>query len=109
MVFSRVGPNQSIEWGQIRISKSADTNTVEISAFGGSVILQTPMRTGQRLVLSNLKTKATAECMVAYCGAKGTAGQVGLAFILANQSFWPIVFPPADWSSRDSEAKRSGS
>ncbi len=22
MVFSRVGPNQSIEWGQIRISKS---------------------------------------------------------------------------------------
>ena len=23
MVFSRVGPNQSIEWGQIRISKSA--------------------------------------------------------------------------------------
>lgn len=24
MVFSRVGPNQSIEWGQIRISKSDD-------------------------------------------------------------------------------------
>ena len=24
MVFSRVGPNQSIEWGQIRISKSLD-------------------------------------------------------------------------------------
>ncbi len=23
MVFSRVGPNQSIEWGQIRVSKSA--------------------------------------------------------------------------------------
>jgi len=22
MVFSRVGPNQSIEWGQIRVSKS---------------------------------------------------------------------------------------
>jgi c-di-GMP-binding flagellar brake protein YcgR len=85
---------------------TADTNTVEISAFGGSVILQTPVRTGQRLVLSNLKTKATAECMVAYCGAKGTAGQVGLAFILANQSFWPIVFPPADWCSRDPEAKR---
>ena len=23
MVFSKVGPNQSIEWGQIRVSKSA--------------------------------------------------------------------------------------
>jgi hypothetical protein len=26
MVFSRVGPNQSIEWGQIRISKSTPEN-----------------------------------------------------------------------------------
>jgi hypothetical protein len=26
MVFSRVGPNQSIEWGQIRISKSKAMN-----------------------------------------------------------------------------------
>jgi hypothetical protein len=86
-----------------------DTNTVEISAFGGSVILQAPVRTGQRLVLSDLKTNVTVECMVAHCGTKSTAGQVGLAFIVANRSFWPIVFPPADWPSRDSEAKRSGS
>jgi hypothetical protein len=88
---------------------TVDTNTVEISAFGGSVILETPVRPGQRLVLSNLKTKATVECMVVYGDAKGTARHVALAFVSANQSFWPIVFPPADWSSRDPEAKRSGS
>jgi len=86
-----------------------DTHTVEISAFGGSVILQTPVKRGQRLVLSNVQTKVTVECLVAHHEAKGTAWQVGLAFIIANQSFWPIVFPPTDWSSRNSEAKRSGS
>ena len=83
-----------------------DTSTVEISAFGGSVILKTSVRRGQRLVLSNLQTKVTVECLVAYHEAEGAAWQVGLAFIVPNQSFWPIVFPPVDWSSRDSEPKR---
>ena len=43
-----------------------DTTTVEISAFGGSVILKTRVRRGQRLVLSNLQTKVTVECLVAH-------------------------------------------
>ena len=86
-----------------------DTRTVEISAFGGSVILQAPVRMGQRLVVSNLKSNVTVECMVAHCGTKSTAGQVGLAFIVANRSFWPIVFPPADWSPSHPDAKRYGS
>jgi len=29
MVFSKVGPNQSIEWGQIRVSKSAQQGDQE--------------------------------------------------------------------------------
>lgn len=77
------------------------THTVETSAFGGSVILQTAVRVGQRLVLTNLKTKATVECMVAHRGTKSTAGQVGLAFVVANQEFWPIVFSPEDLSSHN--------
>jgi hypothetical protein len=86
-----------------------DTQTVEISAFGGSVTLQTRVHRGQRLVLSYPKSNAAVECMVAHYSAKGALWEVGLAFLIPNQPFWPIVFPPADWSSSDSDTKRSGS
>ena len=84
---------------------SQDTNTVEISPTGCSVILQSPVRIGQRLVVTNLKTNVTVECMVAHHGPKEKASEVGLAFTVANQTFWPIVFPPADWSSHDPKTK----
>jgi hypothetical protein len=83
-----------------------DTRTVEISAFGGSVILRIPVNKGQRLLLSNLKTKVMVECVVANLEARGTEWLVGLAFIVANQPFWPIDFPPADWSPSHPDAKR---
>ena len=86
-----------------------DTNTVEISAYGGSVILHTPMKRGQRIVLTNLQSKETVECLVVYHEAKGTAWLLGFALIAANHSFWQIAFPPADWSSREPNAKQSGS
>jgi hypothetical protein len=86
-----------------------DTKTVEISAFGGSVILRTPVHKGQRLVLSNLKTKVKVECIVANSEARGTERLVGLAFMVANQPFWPMNFPPAGWSHSDPYAKRHGS
>ena len=86
-----------------------DTRTVEISAFGGSVILRIPVNKGQRLVLSNPQTNVKVECIVANLGAKGTEWLVGLAFIVANQPFWPINFPPADWSPSHPDAKRYSS
>jgi hypothetical protein len=82
-----------------------DTQTDQISAFGGLVTLQTPVKRGQRLVLSNLQTKVTVECMVAYQDAT----HVGLAFVILNQSFWPVDFPPAEWSFRHPDAKQFGS
>ena len=78
-----------------------DTNTVEISAHGGSVILKTELKRGQRVVLTNLQSKVTVECLVVYHEAKGPPWLVGLAFIAADQSIWPVTFPPADWSHRD--------
>jgi hypothetical protein len=86
-----------------------DTNTVEISAFGGLVILRTPVNRGQRLVLTNLQTKVTVECLVVYYEARDTVWHVGLAFIVLNQPFWPIDFPPADWTPRQPDAKQFGS
>jgi hypothetical protein len=82
-----------------------DTQTDLISAFGGLVILRTPVNRGQRLVLSNVQTKVKVECMVAYREAM----HVGLAFVVLNQPFWPVDFPPAEWSPRHPDAKQSGS
>jgi hypothetical protein len=75
-----------------------DTNTVQISAFGCMVTLQTRVNRGKRLTLTNLKTKMTVECLVAHHEAGGT---VGLAFIALNQPFWPVDFPAVDWSHPD--------
>jgi len=88
---------------------TVDTNTVEISAFGGSLMLQTMVQPGQRLVLSNLKTETTVECMVVHCAEKGASKLVAFAFFDANQWFWPVIFPPVDWTSRKPEVERSGS
>ena len=84
---------------------SEDTQTVEISALGCLVILRTAVKRGQRLVLSNLQSKVTVECMVAYHEAKGPVWHVGLAFVVLNQPFWPIEFPPVDWSPHKPDAK----
>jgi c-di-GMP-binding flagellar brake protein YcgR len=84
------------------------THTIEISALGGLVILETPVKRGQRLVLSNPKTKVAVECMVAHHENKGAICQVGLAFVVLNQPFWPVEFPPADWSHHHPDAKRFG-
>jgi hypothetical protein len=82
-----------------------DTNTIVISGFGCLVSLHNPVKKGQRVVLSNAQTKRTTECLVASQEGKGTASNIGLAFTVPNQSFWPVDFPPADWSPRHPDAK----
>jgi PilZ domain-containing protein len=85
-----------------------DTYTLMISPLGCSVVLRTPVRRGQSLVLFHAQTNRRAECMVANREARGTEWQIGLAFIVPNQPFWPIDFPPVEWSSHHPDAKRSG-
>ena len=84
-----------------------DTDTVQIGPNGGSVILHTPMKRGQRVVLTNLRSKVTVECLVVCREAKGTAWLLGLAFLVANRSFWPISFPLDDRSYLERETEPS--
>ena len=77
-----------------------ETNTIEINSPGCSVILRTPVGTGQRLVLRNLKTNISIECMVAYRSNDAAQPLVGLGFLVESKSFWPIVFLPTEWSVR---------
>ena len=78
-----------------------DTRTLQISGFGCLVPLKTPLNRGKRVTLTNLQTKITVECLVAHHEASGALSQVGLAFIALNQPFWPVEFPPVDWSHSD--------
>ena len=84
-----------------------ETNTIVINSSGCSVILRTPVGTGQRLVLRNLKTNISIECIVAYRSNDAVQPVVGLGFLVAAKSFWPVAFPPADWSVRHPDAKRT--
>lgn len=83
-----------------------NTHTTSISPRGTLILLSTPVRIGQRLVLSNIPTKAVIECIVAYKGGrKDDSFEVGLQFALPNPTFWGVTFPPADWSPQHPNAK----
>jgi hypothetical protein len=83
------------------------TVTTTISAHGALILLSTPVRRGQPLVLTNEQTSSSLECIVAHVGeVQGRHLQIGVAFLLPNSAFWHVSFPPADWSSRHEYAKR---
>jgi c-di-GMP-binding flagellar brake protein YcgR len=82
-----------------------DTKTIVISAFGCLLALRNPVKKGQRLVLSNVQNKKTVECLVVHQEGKGAELNIGLAFIGPSQSFWPVDFPPADWSPQQLDLK----
>jgi hypothetical protein len=87
-----------------------DTSTLTISPHGALVLLTTTLNKGQRITLSNLRTRAAVECAVVYVAqGKGKEREVGLSFALPNRAFWKVAFPPADWSPHHSDAKRTGS
>jgi hypothetical protein len=82
------------------------THTQAVSAHGTLVLLSVPVKRRQRLILSNERTKASLECIVAYIGpVQDGLIQVGLAFVLPNPGFWNVNFPPEDWSIRHPDAK----
>src|ERR1700693_3218912 len=83
------------------------TVTTTISAHGALILLSTPVRRGQPLVLTNEKTSSSLECIVAHVGdVQGHQLQIGVAFLLPNSGFWHVSFPPADWTSRHQYAKQ---
>jgi hypothetical protein len=83
-----------------------DTYTLAISAHGALLVVEAPVYRGQRFTLSNVQTKATLECIVAHIDkASGVQTRVGVEFMLPNQTFWRVAFPPKDWTPRHPDAK----
>src|ERR1700682_460442 len=83
-----------------------ETHTRAISAHGGLILVSTQVNRGQRLTLSNVQTKAALECVVAHIDRhQKDHPQVGVEFTLPNPMFWPVSFPPKDWTPRHPDAK----
>ena len=83
-----------------------DTYTLAISAHGALLVVAAPVYRGQRFTLSNAQTNAALECIVAHVDrVPGEQTRVGVEFLLPNQTFWRVAFPPKDWTPRHPDAK----
>jgi PilZ domain len=83
-----------------------DTHTLAISAHGALLAIAAAVYRGQRFTLSNVQTKAALECVVVHVEKiPGEQTRVGVEFMLPNQTFWRVAFPPKDWTPRHPDAK----
>src|SRR6267142_1378879 len=83
-----------------------ETHTRAISAHGALIPVSAQVYRGQRLILSNVQTKAALECVVAHIDRRQSDyAQVGVEFALLNPIFWHVAFPPKDWTPRHPDAK----
>lgn len=83
-----------------------DTHTLAISVHGALLVVAAPVYRGQRFTLSNTQTKAALECIVAHVDkVPGEQTRVGVEFLMPNQTFWRVAFPPKDWTPRHPDAK----
>ena len=93
-------------YDEIGSSFKEKTHTISVSPRGALILLSTPVRMGQRLVLSNIQTKSMIECAVVYKGGRqGDRIEVGVHFWVPNPAFWGVAFPPEDWSPQHPDAK----
>jgi hypothetical protein len=75
-----------------------ETQTLLVNLHGALLLLKGKVAKGQKLRLTNRRTKEEQICQVATI-SPGTAGksQVGVEFLKPSPDFWRISFPPEDW------------
>jgi PilZ domain len=74
--------------------------TLVVNAHGGLLDVGMEMLAGQPVLLSNLKTEKVATAKVVRVKGSGEGRfSVAVEFEFPAPSFWPVSFPPPDWSS----------
>jgi hypothetical protein len=75
-----------------------ETQTLLVNLHGALILLKGKVAKGQKLRLTNRRTKEEQLCQVATV-SPGTGGkaQVGVEFLKPSPDFWRISFPPEDW------------
>jgi hypothetical protein len=77
-----------------------ETHTLVVNAHGGLLTLKMEVVPGQPMLLVNPKNEKEQKCRVVRVeNPPGGALAVAFEFDSPAPHFWPIVFPPADWSA----------
>jgi hypothetical protein len=83
---------------------SIEAQTLVVNAHGGLLDVAMEMIAGQQLLLSNLITeRVTTGKVVRIEGSEESRFSVAFEFDFPAPSFWPVSFPPPDWSCVESE------
>ena len=86
---------------------SEEAITSVVNAHGALILLVEKVTLGQLLTIRNLKSGAELQGDVVDVGAvQDGKFEVGIEFPEPAPRFWPVGFPPEDWSPRSPEAKR---
>ena len=82
--------------------------TLEVNAHGG--LLESPVKTvvGQKIILVHPRSGKEVRCRVLR-SEKSSSGLYLLAFDfdVRNAQFWPINFPPDDWTAAEKLANKA--
>ena len=80
-----------------------EAHTLVVNAHGGLLDVGMAMPAGQQVILNNLRTEKIATGKVV-CVEASEEGRFSLAFEFEfpTPSFWPVSFPPPDWSRVES-------
>jgi hypothetical protein len=79
---------------------SIEAHTLVVNAHGGLLDVGMEMLRGQQVILSNSRTERVASGKVVRVeGSEEGRFSVVFEFEFPAPSFWPVSFPPTDWSS----------
>lgn len=78
---------------------SIEVYSLVVNAHGGLLEMGMEMLSGQQLILTNPRNEKVASGKIVRVEAsKEGRFSVAFAFEFPAPSFWPVSFPPADWS-----------
>jgi hypothetical protein len=78
-------------------SFAEEAQTAKVSVDGCLLSLSTPVNKGQNVTLLNTRTNAMVECVIVRIEqSSNTQLEIGMSFLLPNQKFWQVNFPPID-------------
>ena len=77
-----------------------ETHTLVVNAHGGLLTLKMEVVPGQPMLLIDPKSRREQSCRVVRVeNPPGGSLTVAFEFDAPAPNFWPIVFPPSDWSA----------
>jgi PilZ domain len=77
-----------------------EARTQVVNAHGGLLKMKSHLHVGQPFLLTNPHTRSEMSCRVVRTDEAGTEYfHVAFEFDRPAPKFWPVTFPPADWTN----------